>query len=69
MRSIADRFDIAKSSVHNVVTSVCYVLSQLISEYIKWPNDVKTRAAAFQSRSNFPGNISKYKIQRRIQDP
>lgn len=52
MRSIADRFDIAKSSVHNVIISVCYVLSQLKSEYIKWPNYVKTTAAAFPSFSN-----------------
>ena len=46
MRSIADRFDVAKSSVHNVVSNVCCTLSKLKSEYIKWPNDAKTTATS-----------------------
>ena len=56
MRSIADRFDAAKSSVHNSVMNITGILAGLKSDYIRWPyEDYRETTFSFQSRGNFPG--------------
>ncbi|CAC5372738.1 unnamed protein product [Mytilus coruscus] len=56
MRSIADRFDTAKSSVHNSVMNITGILAGLKSDYISWPfDDYRETAFSFQTRGNFPG--------------
>ncbi|VDI56305.1 Hypothetical predicted protein, partial [Mytilus galloprovincialis] len=56
MRSIADLFDTAKSSVHNSVVNITGILASLKSDYINWPfDDYRETALSFQTRGNFPG--------------
>jgi hypothetical protein len=59
MRIIADRFDSAKSSIHNSVMNITRTLAGLKSDYIHWPFDEYREAAlSFQTKSRFPGSIS-----------
>ena len=59
MRSIADRFDSAKSSIHNSIMHISRILAGLKSDYIHWSFDEYREATlSFQTKSRFPGNIS-----------
>ena len=59
MRSIADRFDSAKSSFHNSVMNITRILAGLKSDYIHWSFDEYREAAlSFQTKNRFPGSIS-----------
>ncbi|XP_038073863.1 putative nuclease HARBI1 [Patiria miniata] len=58
MRGIADRFDVAKSSVHIVVHKLTHhVAHKLAQKYINWPTPhlMPSVTSDFKSRANFPG--------------
>jgi len=39
--AVSDRFDIAKSTGHQIFTNIIYALAQLMPIYIQWPNAVQ----------------------------
>lgn len=72
---MADRFNIAKSSLHKIVKRVTYFISNLSPQCIKWPDNVETQEIeqAFRRRG-FPGAIgaidgTHIRIDRPTEDP
>jgi len=59
-RSVGDRFDMAKSTLHAVVIDTCTALNVVRSSYIKMPAtavDMQAVADGFVRRTGFPGVI------------
>ena len=58
-RGVVDRFDLSKSSLHNIVIEVCDALMDIRPHYIVWPteNQLPQLAHDFRIKSNMPGVI------------
>ena len=56
-RSVADRFDISKSSLHLCVTNVAETLFHLVSQEIVFPTDISVLHAVTRTFEKFPGVI------------
>ena len=56
-RSVADRFNMSKGTLHSLCMDVCHVLVQNQNEHVKWPNNYEDVADAFEQRRGFPGVI------------
>lgn len=58
-RGVADRFDLSKSSLHNVLFEVCDGLKVLRNTFIVWPteNQLPELATEFLRKTNMPGVI------------
>lgn len=59
MRDISDRFNLAKSTVHEVVYKVVRIIANHASDYIKWPTveNVDSTVHEFELLAGFPGKI------------
>jgi len=56
-RSVADRFDMSKSSLHLCVTNVADALFQLVVQEIVFPTDISVLHAVTRTFEKFPGVI------------
>ena len=58
-RQIADRFDVAKSTAHDVSGDLCRVLNHCLPMYVQWPTvaEMGDIAEAFENRTGFPGAV------------
>ncbi|XP_066596572.1 putative nuclease HARBI1 [Prorops nasuta] len=58
-RSIADRFDLSKSTLWECVFNVAFVLTIHVKEYIKWPEpqQILRNQHDFLNVANFPGVV------------
>ena len=54
---MSDRFGIAKSTAHKYFVACCRTISNIASEYIRWPDEARTRAheTEVEERYGFSG--------------
>jgi len=58
MREVADKFNVAKSTVYNCRNRVCAIVANHSSDFIQWPMNTADRKAAeddFAKLGKFPG--------------
>lgn len=74
-RDVADRFDLAISTLHNIIYNVTHFISSKSAEIIKWPSDVEKEALGAEfTEIGFPDVIgcidgSHVKIDKPDHDP
>ena len=58
-RSVAERFDLGKGSLHGIVMNVCNALSNLMCDIIKFPqqHEFEMVSNGFRQKCGFPGVI------------